>query len=131
MSSTPLFDQIARRAEARTSSPAPDAAPVSAMPSTAAPGPVQAPRPLAAPQSAPTPTSPVGTPVVRTVVPSALVAEIEGIPTRIAAVFRQDAALSAEQLALVDALGDSLIRVVVDALAIELDRIARDRAVRG
>jgi hypothetical protein len=113
MSSTPLFDSIARLADVPT------------------------PSALTVPQvrvSAPVPTSPISAPVAATaatLVPNALVAAIDDIPAQMIAAAEREVRISPEQRALVEALGDSFIRVVVDALATELERIARAGVVRA
>lgn len=114
MSSTPLFDSIARCGDR----PAPTQ---------------QAPAPSVARATfTPAPTSPMSAPVERAdIVPAALVAAIDAIPARVASAASGEHRVSAEQLALVEAVADSLTRVVVDAIATELERIARDGAVRS
>lgn len=121
MSSTPLFDSIARRAE-RTA-PAHRTAPVhtETAPST----------PLARATFTPAPTSPLSAPV-RTrdsmLVPAALVAAIDEIPRRAAGTGHT---VHADQLALVEAVADAITRAVVDAVIAELDHIVRDGVVRA
>ncbi|MFS2030851.1 MULTISPECIES: hypothetical protein [unclassified Curtobacterium] len=108
MSSTPLFDSIARRAERPTPAPAAPAAPSA-------------------------PTSPMTTPVEPqgpVFVPASLVAAIEAAPTRVVAATTAHA-VAPEQLVLVEAVADAIARAVVDAVVTELDRIARDGVVRA
>ncbi|MDR6574941.1 hypothetical protein J2X60_003610 [Curtobacterium sp. 320] len=108
MSSTPLFDSIARRAERPTPAPAAPAAPSA-------------------------PTSPMTTPVEPqgpVFVPASLVAAIEAIPTRVVAATTAHA-VAPEQLVLVEAVADAIARAVADAVVTELDRIARDGVVRA
>lgn len=124
MSSTPLFDSIARSAERSTTRPA-----------------VTTQQPVAAPQPAvarltvtPAPSSPMTAPVAAaesTVVPCDLVQAIDDIPARLVASAEREFHISDEQRALVEAIGDTFIRVVVDTLATELERIVRDRTVRA
>jgi hypothetical protein len=111
MSSTPLFDTIARRSD-ETGIIGRDIAP--SQPAVA--------RSTFAPAPAPAPSA---------TVPSDLVAAIDEIPARMIAAAEQEFRISDEQRALVEALGDSFIRVVVDSLATELERIVRDRVVRS
>ncbi|MGN8051267.1 hypothetical protein ACTJKO_16415 [Curtobacterium sp. 22159] len=109
MSSTPLFDSIARRSE-RT--PAASA--------------------TVLPAAAPAPTSPLSAPVASAdVVPAALVAAIDEIPGRVVAATAGVVRVDTEQLALVEAVADAITRAVVDAVAIELERITRDGVVRA
>ncbi|MDR6170338.1 hypothetical protein [Curtobacterium sp. SORGH_AS_0776] len=108
MSSTPLFDSIARRAERPTPAPAAPAAPSA-------------------------PTSPMTAPVEPqgpVFVPASLVAAIEAIPTRVVAATTAHA-VAPEQLVLVEAVADAITRAVVDAVVTELERIARDGVVRA
>jgi hypothetical protein len=107
MSSTPLFDAVSRRhdlaAAHRTTSP------------------------VAPP--APAPTSPLSAPVAATrstLVPAALVAAIDDIPVRVASALPQVVSVRPEQFELVEAVADAVTR----AVAVELDRIHADGAVR-
>jgi len=113
MSSTPLFDSIAQR----TARPA--ARPAARVPTA----------PVAA-----APTSPVSAPVpasASVLVPAALVAAIDEIPARVTTAMENEHPVTAAQLVLVEAVADAITRAVVDAVAIELDRIARDGVVRA
>ncbi|MBA8989855.1 hypothetical protein FHW23_001087 [Curtobacterium pusillum] len=120
MSSTPLFDSIARRTD--PSVPAQTASAPSIARATFTPAP------------APAPTSPMSPPVDTAdavQVPAALVAAIEDVPARVAAAMQNEHVVSAEQLVLVEAVADAITRAVVDAVATELERIARDGIVRA
>jgi hypothetical protein len=103
MSSTPLFDTIARRTD-RVGVIGRDVAP--STPAVA--------------RATFTPAS----------VPADLVAAIDAIPAQMAAV-TPDQPLTDAELALVERVGDEFIRIIVDTLSAELDRISRDRVVRG
>lgn len=109
MSSTPLFDAIARR-----SIQIPSPAPAPTSPFSA---------PVAAEHSA--------------LVPNALVAAIDEIPARVGAACtswrdnRSGHQVAPDQLALVEAVVDAVTRAVVDAVVGELERITRDGVVRG
>ncbi|MBT2502799.1 hypothetical protein [Curtobacterium sp. ISL-83] len=131
MSSTPLFDSIARRSEPATvpteraaRAGRPDAVQHSAVT-----------RPSAARVTwSPAPTSPASAPVAAgdsTLVPDALVAAIDAIPERVAVAVQHEHAVRGEQLVLVEAVADAITRVVVDAVVHELDRIVRDGVVRA
>lgn len=105
MSSTPLFDSVARSRER-----------------AAAPSRVHA----------PVPTSPMSAPLgarSSSAVPSALVAAIDDIPQRVVAGIRNEHRVAPEQLVLVEAVADAITRAVVDAVVTEVDRIARDGVV--
>ena len=107
MSSTPLFDSIARDHDGN---------------------------PVARATFAPAPTSPMTAPVAPAqsmFVPAALVAAIDEILTRIGSALVQEHAVRADQLALVEAVADAITRAVVDAVVAELDRIAADGIVRA
>jgi hypothetical protein len=119
MSSTPLFDSIARRAERPAPAPIALAAPVEPS--------------IARSTFTPAPTSPATAPVEPqgpVFVPASLVAAIEAIPTRVVAA-TTDHAVAPEQLALVEAVADAITRAVVDAVVTEVERIARDGVVRA
>ncbi|SBN62349.1 hypothetical protein GA0004736_1250 [Curtobacterium sp. 9128] len=106
MSTTPLFDSIARHRE----------------------------RPVAVRATVtPAPTSPTTAPVdaPSALVPAALVAAIDDIPARIGAALPKGYAVGTEQLALVEAVADAITRAVVDAVVTELDRIVADGVVRS
>ncbi|OII36521.1 hypothetical protein BIU98_17365 [Curtobacterium sp. MMLR14_010] len=114
MSSTPLFDAVSRRHDCATL----------AVPHRTA-------TPVAPP--APAPTSPLSAPVSATrsaLVPAALVAAIDDIPVRVASALPQVVSVRPEQFVLVEAVADAVTRAVVDAVAVELDRIHADGAVR-
>lgn len=96
MSSTPLFDNIARRSD-RDVVPAPESAPAAQQFS----------------------------------VPCDLVAAIDAIPAAMIASAEREYRISDEQRAMVEALGDSFIRVIVDTLATELERIVSERTIRA
>lgn len=116
MSSTPLFDSIAQRRDQ------PEAHVV--------PAPVPTPARAAA---APAPTSPMTAPVRAgdsTLVPAALVAAIDDITVRVTPSVVTELRVQPEQLVLVETVADAITRAVVDAVATELDRIARDGIVR-
>lgn len=111
MSSTPLFDSIARRAEA---------------PATTQSGAAPAPS-VARATFTPAPTSPLSAPLRprgSALVPEALVAAIDEIPARVVA--DAEHRVRADQLVLVEAVADALTRAVVDAVVHELERITRD-----
>lgn len=111
MSSTPLFDSIARRA--------PHTGTARRMP---------------APPAAPAPTSPMTAPIApgrSDLVPAALVAAIDAIPQRVGTALPTGVAVPPDQLALVEAVTDALTRAVVDAVVGELERITRDGVVHG
>ena len=123
MSSTPLFDAVSRRHD------------------RAAAGPHGVTPPVTPP--APTPTSPLSAPVAAArstlvpaavvpaaLVPAALVAAIDDIPVRVASALPQVVSVRPEQFELVEAVADAVTRAVVDAVAVELDRIHADGAVR-
>ena len=105
MSTTPLFDAIARRSGTE-SRPAPTRAPSS-------------------PMTAPAPRS------RSTFVPAALIAAIDDIPVGVLASVQHDVRVTPDQVALVEAVADALTRAVVDAVVAELDRITTDGVVRG
>jgi len=123
MSSTPLFDTIARRAE-RTAPAQHTVQPVQTAPTPS----------IARATFTPAPTSPMSAPVEpqdSVLVPAALVAAIDEIPGRVAAAMETEHRVCAEQLVLVEAVADAITRAVVDAVATELERIARDGVVRA
>ncbi len=116
MSSTPLFDSIARRTEGTAPAPAPAPAPT-----------------VARATFTPAPTSPISAPVAAqesVLVPAALVAAIDEIPGRVAVAIETEHRVCAEQLVLVEAVADAITRAVVDAVVTELECIARDGVVR-
>ncbi|SDQ29470.1 hypothetical protein SAMN02800687_1267 [Curtobacterium sp. UNCCL20] len=116
MSSTPLFDSIARRSDR----------PVQTHPVQTCPVQTRA-------TFTPAPTSPMSAPVAAsesTLVPAALVRAIEEIPARMTAALPTGHVVCAEQLVLVEAVADAITRAVVDAVAVELEQIARDGVVR-
>lgn len=119
MSSTPLFDSIARRSAPQE----PDARPSSRAAVSAITG-----------VDAPVPASPLAAPVApraSALVPAALVAAIDEIPRRVGTALPQEVAVSPEQLVLVEAVTDAIARAVVDAVVTEFDRIAREGVVRS
>lgn len=127
MSSTPLFDSIARRAARPADGwavAAPAATPV-AVPARIAP----------TARTAPTaPTSPFSAPVAATdsaPVPAALVAAIDAIPAAARTCAATAHPVHDDQLVLVEAVADAITRAVVDAVVAELERIARDGVVRA
>jgi hypothetical protein len=108
MSSTPLFDAIARSTATDRTAP-------------------QVPTPAA-------PSSPISAPVPAgesMLVPAALVAAIDEIPSRFATTLESVHAVDDDQLPLVEAVADAITRAVVDAVVTELDRITRDGVVRA
>ncbi|MFK4482380.1 MULTISPECIES: hypothetical protein [unclassified Curtobacterium] len=112
MSSTPLFDSIAQRRD---------------QPEAPVPTPARA-------AAAAAPTSPMTAPVRAgdsTLVPAALVAAIDDITVRVTPSVGTELRVQPEQLVLVETVADAITRAVVDAVAIELDRIARDGVVRA
>ncbi|QSB24248.1 hypothetical protein [Curtobacterium sp. 24E2] len=112
MSSTPLFDSIAQRRD---------------QPEAPVPTPARA-------AAAAAPTSPMTAPVRAgdsTLVPAALVAAIDDIPVRVTPSVVTELRVQPEQLVLVETVADAITRAVVDAVATELDRIARDGVVRA
>jgi len=111
MSSTPLFDSVARRRERLAPTPAVTTAPADQAPTS----------PLSAPVD----------PAHSTAVSAALVAAIDSIPAHVAPAVVGRFRVEDEQLALVEAVADALTRAVVDAVVHELDRIVRDRVVRA
>jgi hypothetical protein len=125
MSSTPLFDSIARRTERAV--PATASAARTTVQSAPAPT-------VARATFTPAPTSPMSAPVAAQeslLVPAALVAAIDEIPGRVATAMATEHRVSAEQLVLVEAVADAITRAVVDAVATELERIACDGVVRA
>jgi len=87
--------------------------------------------PAARVATTPAPTSPFSAPVAAeqsALVPNALVAAIDAIPSQVGAALRR---VDPEQLALVEAVADVITRAVVDAVVAELDRIVRDGVVRA
>jgi len=111
MSTTPLFDSIARRSDRPAQTD-----PVHTR-STATPA----------------PTSPISAPVdarESMLVPAALVQAIEEIPARMTAAMPTGHVVCAEQLVLVEVVADAITRAVIDAVALELEQIARDGVVR-
>jgi hypothetical protein len=154
MSSTPLFDSIARRREHLA--PAPDRARADTAAGdrqrtdTADAGLVAAPvRPvrLDAPrdlvvQSASgssSPTSPLDGPereaaAARTpggTVPADLVEMIDGIPAALRASLAREHVVRSEHLPLIEAVVDAVTRAVVDAVVAEVDRIVASGVVRA
>ena len=122
MSSTPLFDSIARRTEGTA------AAPVLRNTQQTASAPT-----VARATFTPAPTSPMSAPVAAQeslLVPAALVAAIDEIPSRVAVAMETEHRVCAEQLVLVEAVADAITRAVVDAVVTELECIARDGVVR-
>jgi len=128
MSSTPLFDAVSRRHDRAAARAHSSTAHSSKAHSTAPHGST----PPVAPH-APAPTSPLTAPVAATrstLVPAALVAAIDDIPVRVASALPQVVSVRPEQFELVEAVADAVTRAVVDAVAVELDRIHADGAVR-
>lgn len=126
MSSTPLFDSIARRTEGPSSTPARSAGSVRARQAPAAPATVAA-------STSAVPTSPISSPIETgssVHVPAALIAAIDEIPARVTSA-ATELAVAPEQLVLVEAVADAITRAVVDAVVTELERIARDGVVRS
>lgn len=124
MSSTPLFDTIARRAERTAPAQHTVQRPVQTAPTPS----------IARATFTPAPTSPMSAPVEpqdSMLVPAALVAAIDEIPGRVAAAMETEHRVCAEQLVLIEAVADAITRAVVDAVATELERIARDGVVRA
>lgn len=111
MSTTPLFDAIARRSTSPAARVAELRTPSAIVPTS----------PMAAPVS----------PSRSTFVPAALVAAIDDIPSSALRAAQRDHRVDADQLALVEAVADAITRAVVDAVVAELDRIAADGVVRG
>ncbi len=106
MSSTPLFDAVARSREQ------------AAVPA----------------QTLSIPTSPMSAPLAArpsSTVPAALVAAIDDIHQRVTARAADGLSVGPDQLALVEAVADAVTRAVVDAVVAEVDRITRDGVVRG
>lgn len=111
MSTTPLFDSIASRSDS----------------------PVQTDPVHTRSTSTPAPTSPISAPVDTSdsmLVPAALVQAIEEIPARMTAAMPTGHVVGAEQLVLVEVVADAITRAVIDAVAVELEQIARDGVVR-
>lgn len=136
MSSTPLFDSIARRASRAVPTATEQATTRTAVP---APAPTPAPAAAVSVTAARTrvvaaPTSPLTAPVSpmrSALVPAALVAAIDEIPQRVGTALPGEVAVTPDQLALVEAVTDAITRVVVDAVVGELERITRDGVVLG
>lgn len=108
MSSTPLFDSVARDH---------DGVPA-----------------VARATFTPAPTSPMTAPVPSAqsmFVPAALVAAIDEIPARVGSALAHEHAVRTDQLGLVEAVADAITRAVVDAVVAELDRITADGVVRA
>ncbi|WP_146242613.1 hypothetical protein [Curtobacterium sp. MCPF17_047] len=132
MSSTPLFDAIARRSQ--RSGPAPTArldapagltmasAAVSVASTPASPLDAPAPEPAEAPEA---PVAPAAA-----VVPADLVEVIDGIPASLRASLAREHVVCREQLPLVEAVVDAVTRAVVDAVAVEVERIVATGVVR-
>jgi len=111
MSSTPLFDSIARQTEQAVPAPS-----------------------VARATFAPAPTSPMSAPVAAqdsVLVPHALVEAIDDIPERVVTAIATGLPVRAEQLVLVEAVADAITRAVVDAVVAELEQIGRDGVVRA
>lgn len=155
MSSTPLFDAIARRsaqpgaapsaptapsastaASAPTAASARTAAPTTIAPSASAAPAVRldAPAGLTVPSvdvaAVPGPATPVPSSPLA-VVPADLVEMIDGIPASLRASLAREHVVCQEQLPLVEAVVDAVTRAVVDAVAIEVERIVASGVVRG
>ena len=164
MSSTPLFDAIARRSAQSGAAPSsPIATPARtaastrtggsistvASTSTVASGPIapsassastapavrlDAPAGLSVPSAdvaavrgpaTSVPSSPLA------VVPADLVEMIDGIPASLRASLAREHVVCQEQLPLVEAVVDAVTRAVIDAVAIEVERIVASGVVRG
>lgn len=143
MSSTPLFDAIARRSaqsgaapSSPIATPARTAAPTTISPSasTAPAVRLDAPAGLSVPSAdlaavhgpaTSVPSSPLA------VVPADLVEMIDGIPASLCASLAREHVVCQEQLPLVEAVVDAVTRAVVDAVAIEVERIVASGVVRG
>ncbi|MDN4647284.1 hypothetical protein [Curtobacterium sp. PsM8] len=143
MSSTPLFDAIARRSAQSGAAPSsPIATPArTAAPTTIAPSAstapavrLDAPAGLSVPSAdlaavhgpaSSVPSSPLA------VVPADLVEMIDGIPASLRASLAREHVVCQEQLPLVEAVVDAVTRAVVDAVAIEVERIVASGVVRG
>ncbi|WIE62180.1 hypothetical protein DEI97_003275 [Curtobacterium sp. MCLR17_032] len=143
MSSTPLFDAIARRSaqsgaapSSPIATPARNAAPTTIAPSasTAPAVRLDAPAGLSVPSAdlaavhgpaTSVPSSPLA------VVPADLVEMIDGIPASLRASLAREHVVCQEQLPLVEAVVDAVTRAVVDAVAIEVERIVASGVVRG
>lgn len=143
MSSTPLFDAIARRSAQSGAAPSsPIATPArTAAPTTIAPSAstapavrLDAPAGLTVPSvdlaavhgpASSVPSSPLA------VVPADLVEMIDGIPASLRASLAREHVVCQEQLPLVEAVVDAVTRAVVDAVAIEVERIVASGVVRG
>jgi hypothetical protein len=98
----------------------------------------EAPAHPAATSSTPTssvgPAAPVGpaVPAASTaVVPTDLIAMIDGIPASLRASLAREYAVGREQLPLVEAVADAITRAVVDAIAVEVDRITTSGVIRS
>ncbi len=146
MSSTPLFDAIARRSAQSGAAPSsPIATPARTAAharrggsiSTASSAPavrLDAPAGLTVPSAdvaavhgpaTSVPSSPLA------VVPADLVEMIDGIPASLRASLAREHVVCQEQLPLVEAVVDAVTRAVVDAVAIEVERIVASGVVRG
>ncbi|WP_375342335.1 hypothetical protein, partial [Curtobacterium sp. MCBD17_008] len=64
-------------------------------------------------------------------VPTDLIAVIDGIPARLRASLAREYPVSREQLPLVEAVVDAVTKAVVDAIAVELDRITTSGVIRS
>ena len=133
MSSTPLFDAIARRGE--HSVPA-STGPLGAPGGRVEPGAeVSAAESPSAPMDAAPPMATVSASATTTarsaVVPADLVEVIDGIPARLRASLAREHVVSHEQLPLVEAVVDAITRAVVDAVAVEVERIITTGFVRA
>lgn len=129
MSTTPLFDSIARRRHAADEGGAAPARTVPAVHAVRVAVPGTASRasvPVSAPDAGPTAPGAQS----QLLVPPALVAAIDAIPARLAARLPERHLVSDEQLALVEAAADAITRAAVDAVVAELDRIAAQGIVR-
>jgi hypothetical protein len=122
MSSTPLFDAIARRNEQPRA--------VGTVRPDAVPG-DRGSRTPASPLDAPAAVAPVVPIAPHSAVPADLVEMIDGIPASLRASLAGEHIVCPEQLPLVEAVVDAVTRAVVDAVAIEVERIVATGVVRA
>jgi hypothetical protein len=138
MSSTPLFDAIARRSERPTTPPA-GPAPAARLDAPAGLTVPSAGAPVARTARSHTPSSPLDAPAAMApvvpitpdaVVPADLVEMIDGIPASLRASLAREHVVCRDQLPLVEAVVDAVTRAVVDAVAVEVERIVASGVVR-
>lgn len=138
MSSTPVFDAVARRRDSTTRHGAATAATaVASTPAASSTASVRSADAAVGPVVLGAPTGlvvqPSGSSSMPTSpdVPADLVEVIDGIPASLRASLAREHVVRSEQLPLVEAVVDAVTRAVVDAVASEVDRIVTSGVVRG